>query len=161
MRQVIVSSLLLGGNSTLFSQILFAPHTIVGGERSALSVISVYPTDLDGDDDKDLFSASQLDNKIIWWENIGQEYFVPNVVATDANGALSVYASDLDADGDLDVLSASYGDDKIAWYENLGNGSFAAQAITTNADGAASVFAADVDNDGDMDVLSASLMMTG
>jgi hypothetical protein len=32
---------------------------------------SVYATDLDGDGDADVLSASRLDNKIAWYENKG------------------------------------------------------------------------------------------
>jgi FG-GAP-like repeat/Secretion system C-terminal sorting domain len=121
---------------------------------------SVYATDIDGDGDMDVLSASQLDDKIAWYENTdGQGSFgAQQIITSNAFGAFSVYATDIDGDGDMDVLSASIGGDKIAWYENTdGQGSFGAQQIfTTNADGASSVYATDIDGDGDMDVLSAS-----
>ena len=117
---------------------------------------SVYATDLDGDGDQDVLSASG--DKIAWYENDGQGSFgEQQVITTQADGARSVYATDLDGDGDQDVLSASFLDDKIAWYENDGQGSFGEQqVITTQADGTQSVYAADLDGDGDQDVLSAS-----
>ncbi len=121
---------------------------------------SIYATDIDGDGDMDVLSASSLDDKIAWYENTdGQGSFgAQQIITTIAFVAYSVYATDIDGDGDMDVLSASSGDDKIAWYENTdGQGNFGAQQIiTTNADGAASVYATDIDGDGDMDVLSAS-----
>ena len=80
---------------------------------------SVYATDIDGDGDADVLSASLLDNKIAWYENQADGSFGPQqVITTNANGAYSVYATDIDGDGDADVLSASRNDDKIAWYEN-------------------------------------------
>ena len=119
---------------------------------------SVYATDLDGDGDTDVLSASQADNKIAWYENIGGGVFGPQlVISTAANGAKSVYATDLDGDGDVDVLSASWNDAKIAWYENLGSGLFGPQqVISIIANAASSVFATDLDGDGDADVLSAT-----
>ncbi len=122
--------------------------------------LSVYASDLDGDGDMDILSASYLDNKIAWYENDGTGNTGPQqVITTQADGANSVYAIDLDGDGDMDVLSASSGDDKIAWYENDGLGNFGPQQlITTNANFAQSVYATDLDGDGDMDVLSASYM---
>ena len=119
---------------------------------------TVYATDLDGDGDADVLSASFNDNKIAWYENLGGGFFGRGqVITTSAAGALSVYATDLDGDGDADVLSASSIDDKIAWYENLGGGSFGVQqVITTSAEFALSVYATDLDGDGDADVLSAS-----
>ncbi|MAF66841.1 MAG: hypothetical protein CMJ84_14445, partial [Planctomycetes bacterium] len=119
---------------------------------------SVYATDLDGDGDADVLSASVLDDKIAWYENLGGGSFGPQkVITTAADYAYSVYATDLDGDGDADVLSASHGDDKIAWYENLGGGAFGPQqVITTGANGAQSVYATDLDGDVDADVFSAS-----
>jgi hypothetical protein len=78
---------------------------------------SVYATDLDGDGDVDVLSASQYDDKIAWYENQGGRFGPQQVITTSADGANSVYATDLDGDGDADVLSASSDDDKIAWYE--------------------------------------------
>ena len=134
-----------------------------GGQQaistSARLARSVYATDLDGDGDADVLSASQQDDKIAWHENIGGGVFGPEqVITTAADYAFSVYATDLDGDGDADVLSASRDDDKIAWYENLGGGAFGAQqVITTATNGALSVYAMDLDGDGDADVLSASI----
>jgi FG-GAP-like repeat/WW domain len=118
---------------------------------------SVYVADLDGDGDIDVLSASWMDNKIAWYENMGDSTFsTERVISRDAQGARSVFAMDLDGDGDIDVLSASDRDDKVAWYENHGAGVFsAAKVITQHATGTYSVFAADLDNDGDTDVLCA------
>jgi gliding motility-associated-like protein len=75
---------------------------------------------LDGDGDADVLSASQADDKIAWYENLGGGSFSgQNSITTSANSAYSVFSIDLDGDGDADVLSASIIDNKIAWYENL------------------------------------------
>jgi uncharacterized repeat protein (TIGR01451 family) len=125
---------------------------------AANDAISVYASDLDGDGDIDVLSASLNDNKIAWYENDGMGNFgAQQIITTATNAAWDVYASDLDGDGDIDVLSASLYDNKIAWYANDGMGNFGAQqTITTAASGASSVYASDLDGDGDMDVLSAS-----
>jgi len=138
----------------------FGPQQII--TTNADQAKSVYATDIDGDGDMDVLSASTGDNKIAWYENTdGQGTFGPQqIITTNASQPHSVYAADLDGDGDMDVLSASYYylDNNISWYENTdGQGTFASrQTITTNVVYAESVFAADVDGDGDMDVLSAS-----
>ena len=136
----------------------FGPQQVI--TISADGAESVFSTDIDGDGDLDVLSASWVDDKIAWYENInGQGSFgPPQVITTSADGAKSVFSADLDGDGDFDVLSASRWDDKIAWYENIdGQGSFGPQqVITISADGAESVFSADLDGDGDLDVLSAS-----
>lgn len=140
-----------------YAQITFQEHVLTTNTKWARSVYSI---DIDGDGDKDVLSASQSDDKIVWFENTdGQGGFgSEQIITTSADGAWSVYATDIDGDGDIDVLSASIYDDKVAWYENTdGEGSFGSQQIiTTNAINARSVYAADLDGDGDMDVLSAS-----
>jgi len=136
----------------------FGPQQII--TTSAKGARSVYSTDLDGDGDDDVLSASHTDDKIAWYENTdGLGSFGPQKLLTSsAKGALSAYSTDLDGDGDNDMLSASYNDDKIAWYENTdGQGTFGPQQIiTTNAIGSCSIFSTDLDGDGDNDVLSAS-----
>ncbi len=145
----------------------FGPQQVI--TTAADGAQSVYATNLDGDDDADVLSASN-DDKIAWYENVGSgngvnggSFGPQQVITTDADGATSVYATDLDDDDDADVLSASWNDDKIAWYENVGagngvnGGSFGPQqVITTDAETATSVYATDLDGDGDADVLSAS-----
>ena len=103
---------------------------------------SVYATDLDGDGDADVLSASTADDKIACYFNDGAGNFGPqHVITTAANGPVDVFAADLDGDGDMDVLSASSNDDKIACYFNNGAGNFGPQqTITTAADGAFSVY---------------------
>jgi hypothetical protein len=121
---------------------------------------SVYASDIDGDGDMDVLSASYADNKIAWFKNTDGKgtFSTQQVISVLADKAVSVYASDLDGDGDMDVLSASIADDKIAWYENTdGKGTFGKQqVITSETDAPQSVYAADLDGDGDKDVLSAS-----
>ena len=130
---------------------------------NASRAISVYATDIDGDGDIDVLSASRDDNKIAWYKNTNGNgtFGEQQVITTLATGATSVYAADIDGDGDVDILSSSYfySDSKIAWYENIdGMGTFGPQqVITSEVDSARSVFAADIDNDGDIDVLSASI----
>ena len=136
----------------------FSFQPIIDQGMSIIGAVSVYATDLDGDGDMDVLSASRDDDKIAWYPNDGSGNFgTQQVITTAADSAYDVYATDLDGDGDMDVLSASGNDDKIAWYPNDGSGNFGPQqVITTAADTAYSVYATDIDGDGDMDVLSAS-----
>lgn len=133
------------------------PQKVISTEASR--AWSVHAADLDGDGDADVLSASQGDDTIAWYENLGDGTFSDKkVITTNAERASSVFAVDLDGDADLDVLSASQGDDKVAWYENLNDGGFSGQnVITVAADAAVQVHAADLDGDGDADVLSASI----
>ena len=121
---------------------------------------SVFSTDLDGDGDMDVLSASYYDDKIAWYDNTdGQGNFgAQQIISSSADGASSIFASDIDGDNDIDVLSASSNDDKIAWYENIdGIGTFdSPQIITLEANYAKGVFASDIDGDGFIDVQSIS-----
>jgi hypothetical protein len=122
----------------LLAEVAGAQSVFFGGQEvistAADGAFSVYATDLDGDGDADVLSASLGDDKIAWYENLGAGAFGPQqVITTIADGAISVYATDLDGDGDQDVLSASNNDGKVAWYENLGGGAFGAQQVITTA----------------------------
>ena len=138
----------------------FTEHVII--ERHNGGEISVFATDLDGDGDTDVLSASIVENKITWYENNptspgNPPTFTERVISTTASLARSVFATDVDGDGDTDVLSASF--DKIAWYESDSGliPTFTERVISTTANASAiSVFATDLDGDGDIDVLSAS-----
>lgn len=125
--------------------------------QNAGNVTSVFATDIDGDGDVDVLSATGCHNEIVWYENTNGEgvFGERQLITSVAQYALCVYAADMDSDGDMDVISASRDDDKIAWYKNDGNGNFGVQLIVSNAiNGARSVCASDLDGDGDMDLLS-------
>lgn len=149
------------------SDVRFGRQNVIGAINN--SPRDVFAADVDGDGDMDILTAStDLDNTIVWYENIGSQYFPPHTVNTLRSGAaVSVSAADFDGDGDMDVLSGSAlsdinvaaADPNIAWYENDGNESFTTHGISTGADGVqtvTSVYAADLDRDGDIDVVSAS-----
>ncbi len=137
----------------------FGPRRVV--TAGAVEALDVIASDLDGDGDPDVVSASYGDDKIAWYENLdGQGDFGPQrVVTTAADGARSVFCIDLDGDEDPDLLSAATLNDQITWYENLdGQGSYGEPLmIYDGANGASSVFAIDLDGDEDADVLSASM----
>jgi hypothetical protein len=143
-----------------FGQIIFEENVIIDNTYFPDNPTGIHATDLDGDGDLDVISASSGDDKVAWYENLDGlgRFGRLQVISSIANGAISVFSADLDGDGDMDILSASYNDDKIAWYKNLdGEGQFSSEIIiTTNADNARSVYVSDVDGDGDMDVMSAS-----
>ncbi len=133
---------------------------------------SVTASDLDGDGDKDVLSASTEDDKIAWYENrMGKSgtddgFGRQQVISTEVYEPESVTVSDLDGDGDEDVLSSSSRKDKIAWYENRNGESgtdedgFGTQQVVTTKGEIQAVAASDLDGDGDVDVLTVSEVLT-
>ncbi len=141
-----------------FGSGIFGPEQIIADRFG--SVWSTFATDMDGDGDVDVVSASAFDDRLSWHENLdGQGQFgPPRLITNETDSPRSVIAADLDGDGDADVLSASPRDDKVAWYQNLdGQGTFGPQRVlSAQAAHALAVTAADLDGDGDVDVLSSS-----
>ncbi len=152
-----IAASLAGALPTEGAEVPFTEHVV---STPADFAVSVFATDMDGDGDIDVLSASFDDNKIAWYENDGGSppCFTEHVISTTGSGAWSVFATDVDGDGNTDVLSAST-NNKIAWYESDGGSppTFTEHVISTTALNARSVFATDVNGDGDIDVLSASL----
>tara|TARA_R110000772_G_scaffold141974_1_gene251675 strand:+ start:4099 stop:5463 length:1365 start_codon:yes stop_codon:yes gene_type:complete len=135
----------------------FGPQQIIF--TNILVIKSIFASDLDGDGDLDVLSASRNDNIIAWYENTNGlgSFGVQQIISDTALYAFSVHAADIDNDGDQDIFTAR-GDDYISWYENTnGQGNFGSeQIISENADGAVAVFAADINGDGLVDAISAS-----
>ena len=96
----------------------FGPENIVSSQVDG--AIAVYAVDLDNDGDLDIVSASMVDNKISWYENLdGLGNFGPRqLIANNAGRARFITAADIDADGDMDIIAALAGDNEILWYKN-------------------------------------------
>ena len=84
----------IGSSSAAAQSTSFGPQEDI--TTSADLAQSVYATDLDGDGDADVLSASGNDDKIAWYENLGGGSFgAQQVITTAADYALSVYALSL------------------------------------------------------------------
>ncbi len=129
---------------------------------SAEYAFTVFASDLDGDADIDLLSASSLDNKIAWYENTDSagDFSDQRIISERVLMAVDVLAADIDGDGKEDVVSASNLYGTIEWFENkIESGGFnPPQMISDKATNILSLCAADLDGDGDVDVVSTSRM---
>jgi hypothetical protein len=108
-------------------RLIFDHHTIC--YQMQLAATSIYVTDLDGDQDKDILVTAAScykdggDNRvdelnIIWWKNDGNENFTGYVIAQNYWGAGSGYAARINDDRFEDVLAVSNCLDRITWWKN-------------------------------------------
>ncbi len=116
----------------------------------------VYPDDVDGDGDPDVFACAYIADDVSWYRNDGGDPIVwtKHIIGGPAGAPVSIEIRDLDLDGDTDVLSAAYGDGSISWWRNDGGSppDWSEQIISATYNGAHEVFTADLDNDGDIDI---------
>lgn len=117
-------------------------------------------SDMDNDGDLDLVSASSIDNKVAWFENLNGHgnFGAQRIITTAALYVTGVSVADMDHDGDKDVVYMSNGnDDNILWQKNLdGLGNFGLPVIiNSNVDGNGSgtISTGDFDGDTDIDVV--------
>ena len=138
-------------------------------DTNANGAQDIHIEDMDGDGDFDVIVATQDDDSVDWYENVGgsNPSWKKNHVTKNINAANGIFVGDMDGDGDMDILSASQDDNRVAWYENNGrtNPSFKQLDIAKDRIGAddrdpksvgqaMDVRAADMDGDGDLDVLT-------
>jgi hypothetical protein len=141
----------------------FSSENII--ENNAGLSITIDSADIDGDGDIDVLASIELDNKLVWYENIDNEgnFSVQKIITNAAINASSIFAADIDGDNDLDIIGGAEEGVQVSWYENEdGLGNFGPQqVITSDAGNTNRVCAADIDRDGDMDVLSTSIDLSG
>ncbi|MDP7654354.1 MAG: Ig-like domain-containing protein, partial [Candidatus Marinimicrobia bacterium] len=118
----------------------------------------VFAIDINGDNDIDILSASQSNDRINWYESSGgaSPTWTTHMISDSADYAKSVHAADMDADGDIDVFSASTSDGKIAWYENAGGTSptWTEHQVVLGSSADEAVFAAKLTSDNLVDIAS-------
>ena len=98
----------------------FTPKQII---QDNYLTYSAYVTDLDGDNDFDILSASADNNgdnrRLVYYEHIdGQGNFgEPNTIMNFGDHFPTFYSKDIDLDGDVDIAYGIY--NRIGWIENL------------------------------------------
>ncbi len=117
--------------------------------------------DFDNDGDIDVVAAipaNSINDRIVWFENDGNESFTLHEISSTTDNSWTVYVIDFDDDGDLDIVSGAAHSNvsPIILHENDGSGSFTGHVVTTERNSPRSVVATDIDGDGDVDIASAS-----
>jgi hypothetical protein len=124
------------------------------------SVRSVFPVDLDGDNDLDVVAAAFMSDTIYCLMNADGSgtSWTESVVNDDFVRPMTVYATDMDSDDDADILGAAWYDDRIAWWENDGSGGgWSEHPVAEDFNEPWDVYPADLDGDNAMDVASAAV----
>jgi uncharacterized repeat protein (TIGR01451 family) len=127
--------------------------------ETAIEIHDIHPVDIDLDGDLDLFSASNVDQKVAWVENLGDGNFshLNMLPPSELYDLRSVITSDIDGDLDPDLICSVRESDKVVWFENLGGGEFGTETIITESqNGPTCTVSYDWDADGDNDVIVAS-----
>lgn len=133
----------------------FVPRVVTD---TANRVRDVNVADIDGDGDLDLYSASDGDDTIAWYENVDGKgrSWVKHIVTQNVSYPRSSFAADLDRDGRLDLMSASARDNRVTIFRQISPRTFQQETIYANANGAQFIHAADIDKDGDTDIIVSS-----
>jgi len=138
----------------------FTPYTIASGVMGA---VSVDVGDINRDGALDVVSASENDDRILWFANNGTGGFTPNVVrpgspAPDLDFAKNVHLVDVNGDGALDIVYVSEDQNQAGWYRSSGGAtpSWTQQVLDNGRTHIKQITSGDVDNDGDIDLIAAS-----
>ncbi len=136
------------------------------GPQQVITVEVQFPyaavaADLDGDGDADVVSASYVDDRIAWYENLdGEGTFGPQRRLGDLYGAGEVAAADIDGDGDIDLVAGSfYEPGEIVWYQNLdAEGTFSDPVVVDRGlRRVETIQVIDLDGDDDLDLVTESI----
>ncbi|QRM90074.1 T9SS type A sorting domain-containing protein [Lacinutrix sp. WUR7] len=134
--------------------------TLTATGSAALSYIeSVTTGDLNNDGHTDILATGSYNNRLVWFENNGDDTFEPAVaISSGITGAGAVKVANLDNDinNNLDIIVTAYSSNSVVYFLGNGNGTFGTMRTLvqeTAGAGPASFDIADFDVDGDLDVV--------
>ncbi len=147
---VLSAAVLVVPATSNFAQVGFTEHPVADNFNEPWSL---YPIDLDGDQDVDIVASARLGHQVAWWENNGNQDFTMRPISYISSFAMGIEAADIDNDDDMDVICASQTNGVELW-SNSGDQNFT-RSILGSWPFASFLYTADVDDNGYVDVLVA------
>ncbi|MGY0392565.1 FG-GAP-like repeat-containing protein [Bizionia sp. KMM 8389] len=132
---------------------------VTTGSTTLSYVESITVADLNNDGNDDIIASSYSTNRVVWFENNGDETFEPAaLISNGISGAGHVETANIDNDsnGNLDIIISEYSGNKVSYLLGNGDGTFGTKRDLFPAiggSGPASFDIADYDADGDLDVV--------
>lgn len=114
--------------------------------------------DLDRDGDEDYVCVSSGDNKISWFENLGNYVTAQHIISTTIPGAAGIEVTDLDGDFDLDIITHAPSLHQVIILENVHHQIFRKKILPNNGmyDQPVASAVGDLDMDGDLDIITSA-----
>ncbi|MCW4467925.1 T9SS type A sorting domain-containing protein [Flavobacterium sp. MFBS3-15] len=110
---------------------------------------SLHATDLNNDGLVDIIAASQFDDKIVWYQNLGNDNFSTEIiVGASVDSPQSLATTDVNNDGFQDIIAGIYNDQQVVLYINNGDGTFQDKDVISEFNyNVKKVMLKDLDND--------------
>ncbi|MGB0870760.1 MAG: T9SS type A sorting domain-containing protein [Flavobacteriales bacterium] len=108
--------------------------------------------DLDLDGDADILVASDINDKLIWYKNDGNQNFDSTTISNTFNDIENIVIKDYDQDGDMDIITHTAEDSKVLWFNNDGGQNFTIETIDSTK-AFKKIIVEDLNLDGHLDII--------